>query len=378
VTTDSGPPDVSVVLPTYNESESLPRIVPRIVAALRTGGLRPEVIVVDDDSPDGTAEVARSLGRDLPVRAIHRTDERGLATAVLAGFAASEAPVCVVMDADGSHPVEALVDMVRAVRDGGADIAVGSRHVPGGGSRGWPLLSRVKSRVAALPTRALTSLTDPTTGFMAVRRALVRDLALDPVGWKIVLEVVVKAHPARVVEVPIVFADREHGESKQSIGVALQYGKHLAKLYAHRYPTLTEFVRFCAVGLTGMMVDLATVAALKETFALDTRLCAVGGFLVAVTSNYAINRRWTFAGAHQVSLARSYPIYLGANLAGFGVRFLTVHLLIVAFAALDHGHGYLLTNFVGIVLGTLFNYAGAKFVAFRRARTSLRPPPGRG
>ena len=366
--------DVSVVLPTYNESESLPRIIPRIVAALRGAGLSPEVIVVDDNSPDGTAEVARGLASEHPVRTIHRTTERGLATAVLAGFAASEATVCVVMDADGSHPVEALGEMVRVVRDGHADIAVGSRHVPGGGSRDWPLISRVKSRLAALPTRALTHLTDPTSGFMAVRRTLLDRLALDPVGWKIVLEVVVKAHPARVVEVPIVFADREAGVSKQSLRVALQYARHLEKLYAHRYPTLVEFARFCTVGLIGMAVDLTTVAALKETLALDTRVCAVGGFAVAVTSNYAINRRWTFPGAHHVSLVRSYPIYVGANLAGFGVRLLTVHILI-EFLALDHGYGYLITNFTGILLGTLFNYAGAKFVAFRRARASLRPPP---
>lgn len=367
-------PDVSVVLPTYNESESLPQIIPRIVAALREAGFVPEVIVVDDNSPDGTAEVARRLADAYPVRTIHRTTERGLATAVLAGFAASQAAVCVVMDADGSHPVEALSEMVRAVRDGRADIAVGSRHVPGGGTRDWPLVSRVKSRLAALPTLALTRLTDPTSGFMAVRRTLVDGLALDPVGWKIVLEVVVKAHPARVLEVPIVFADREHGVSKQSLGVALQYARHLAKLYAHRYPTLSEFVRFCAVGLFGMSVDLTTVAALKETLALDTRVCAVGGFAVAVTSNFAINRRWTFAGANRVSLARSYPIYVGANLAGFGVRLLTVHMLIVLFA-LDHGYGYLFTNFTGILLGTLFNYTGAKFVAFRRAHPSRRPPP---
>lgn len=367
--------DVSVVLPTYNESGSLPRVIPRIVAALREAGLVGEVIVVDDDSPDGTAEVARRLGAELPVRTIHRTTERGLATAVLTGFAASTAEVCVVMDADGSHPVEALPEMVRAVREGRADITVGSRHVPGGGSRDWPLVSRVKSRLAALPTRALTHLTDPTSGFMAVRRSLVSGLVLDPVGWKIVLEVVVKAHPAHVVEVPIVFADREAGESKQSLRVAIEYARHLAKLYEHRFPTTVEFVRFCAVGLVGMIVDLATVVALKETLALDTRVCAIGGFAVAVTSNYAINRRWTFAGAHRVPMVRSYPVYVGANLAGLGVRVMTVHFAIVHFA-LDHGFGYLWSNFIGIVLGTLSNFMGAKFLAFRRTRESLRPPPG--
>ncbi len=231
----NGTPTVSVVLPTFNESESLPVIVPRICDALQGAGIEAEVIVVDDDSPDGTARVAGSLAGRYPVRVLKRKDERGLATAVMAGFAMSKAPVLVVMDADGSHPVEALPGMVEIIRDDRADIVVGSRHVPGGGSRDWPLASRLKSRLAAVAALGLTPMTDPTTGFMAVRRQTVQGLDLDPVGWKIVLEVVVKARGARLAEVPIIFADRELGSSKQSLRVAWQYLKHCLRLYRDRY-----------------------------------------------------------------------------------------------------------------------------------------------
>jgi len=363
--------DVSVVLPTYNEAQTLPLLVPAIAETLAGAELSYELIIVDDASPDGTAAVGRKLAEQHPVRVIERTDERGLATAVTTGFAASTARVCVVMDADGSHPVGALPDMIRMVLDDRTDIAVGSRHVPGGGSENWPLFSQLKSKFAASLAMGVTTMTDPTTGFMAVRRSLLDGLVLDPVGWKIVLETVVKASPARVSEHPIMFTDRTHGQSKQSVAVLLEYLQHLARLYAHRYPSLWEFALFCAVGLLGVVVDLTTVVALKEGLDLDTRLCAVGGFSVAVTSNYALNRRWTFRHARELPLLPSYATFVGASLLGLSVRITTVHLL-MRVPGMELGHGYIFSNLVGIAGATLFNFAGAKFFAFDPERLTFR------
>jgi dolichol-phosphate mannosyltransferase len=231
----SATPTVSVVLPTFNEIESLRVIIPRIFDTLRQANIQGEIIVVDDNSPDGTAAMAQTLAEGNPMlRVLKRENERGLATAVLAGFAMARSPVLVVMDADGSHPVEALPGMVETIASDRADIVVGSRHVPGGGSRDWPWFSRLKSRLAGSVARGLSGMTDPTTGFMAVRRDLVEKLELDPVGWKIVLEVVVKAGAARLAEVPIVFDDRELGSSKQSLHVAAQYLAHCLRLYHYR------------------------------------------------------------------------------------------------------------------------------------------------
>jgi dolichol-phosphate mannosyltransferase len=381
---------VSVVLPTYNEAESLPVIVPRIAQILADAGIAAEVIVVDDNSPDGTAEVANELAKSWPVRVHKRVEERGLATAVLAGFALSRAEVCVVMDADGSHPVDALPRMVQMILADKADIVVGSRHVPGGGSRDWPLFSQFKSKLAATLALGVTSMTDPTTGFLAARRGLLDRLELDPVGWKIVLEIVVKAAPVRVAEVPIIFVDRELGVSKQSLGVFGEYLAHLAKLYGFRYPALTELVKFCAVGVIGMCVDLASVIALKETWGIDTRLCAVAGFIVAVTSNFVLNRKYTFQRARELPLLFSYATYVGTNLAGLAARMLTIQALI-ALAGMDQGKNYVFMNFVGILVATLFNFIGAKYFAFdpervsfpindeasQKSRISSLPPPRR-
>lgn len=372
---DSKDPAVTIVLPTYNEAESLPVIVPRIDVALRAADIAYEIVVVDDNSSDGTADVAARLAEQYPVRVIKRIDERGLATAVLAGFAHARAPICVVMDADGSHPVSALPTMVRMLEQDKADIVVGSRHVTGGGSHGWPLFSQLKSRLAASLTFGLTSMTDPTTGLMAVRKSLLEGLHLDPVGWKIVLEIVVKTAPARIAEVPIVFEDRELGQSKQSLRVALQYGAHVGKLYSHRYPAFSEFIRFCMVGLLGLFVDLGTVAIVKESLGLDTRLCAVVGFAVAVSVNFVLNRRFTFAGARHMPGLWSYLTYVGTNMLGLAVRMLVVHAMIV-FANLDDGRGYLISNASGIALGTLFNFVGAKYFAFDPQRLSTQKSPG--
>jgi dolichol-phosphate mannosyltransferase len=226
--------EVSVVLPTYREAETLPVVVPRICAALEAAGFRGEVIVVDDDSPDGTGDIARELGRAHPVRVLTRRGERGLAAAVLAGFAASDARVVVVMDADGSHPVERLDDLVRPVLDDAVDVVVGSRRIPGGAAEKWPWHRRLVSRVAGLLSQGLTELSDPTSGFMAVRRTLLAELELDPVGWKIVLEVVFKARGARLREVPITFSDRQLGESKLGWAVQAEFLRHLIRLHRYR------------------------------------------------------------------------------------------------------------------------------------------------
>ena len=227
--------DVSVVLPTYNEAQNLAELVPRICAALEGAALGGEVIVVDDDSPDATADVARRLAESHPVRVEVRTAERGLASAVLAGFALSQARVCAVMDADGSHPPERLPALVRPILDGEADITVGSRYVRGGGTQGWPWRRYVMSRAAGWLALGVSSMKDPTSGFMAVRRELLKGLDLDPIGFKIVLETVVKSRGARVLEVPITFTDRRYGESKMSSGQVWDYLRHLARLYRYRY-----------------------------------------------------------------------------------------------------------------------------------------------
>ncbi len=226
--------DVSVILPTYNEAENLPILIPQIVEALNPLSLQIEVIVVDDRSPDNTAVVARELAKRYPVRVIERLYERGLASAVIRGFQASRAKVCVVMDADGSHPISRLPDMILPILENRADISVGSRNIPEGGSFQWPWYRKLISKTAALMTLGLTKMTDPTSGFMGVKRELLSQAYLNPIGWKIVLEVVVKCKNARLIEIPIMFHDRQFGKSKMSFKQQVLYVMHLLRLYAYK------------------------------------------------------------------------------------------------------------------------------------------------
>jgi len=202
---------ISVVVPTYNEAATVPQLAARLAAALR--GRQWELVVVDDGSPDGTADIAERLAPRLPLRVVRRPGKLGLASAVVDGFRAARGDLLVVIDADLSHPPEvvpALVDAVVA----GADLAVGSRYVAGGGTVDWPLRRRVVSRVACLMGNALVPVRDATSGFFALRREVIEGVRLDPIGFKIGFEVIARGKYRRVVEVPYTFRDREHGRSK--------------------------------------------------------------------------------------------------------------------------------------------------------------------
>jgi dolichol-phosphate mannosyltransferase len=362
--------DVSVVLPTYNEAENIPVIVPKICETLSRAGINGEVIVVDDDSPDKTGEVADKLSGKHPVRVLVRTGERGLATAVIAGFDMSAAKVCVVMDADGSHPVEKLPDMIRPLLEDQADITVGSRNIKGGSAEKWPWHRRLISSVAAKMSFGLTRMSDPTSGFMGIQRSRLEGLELNPIGYKIVLEIVVKAAPARLIEVPINFKDRELGESKMSFKEQWNYIKHLKRLWGYRFPTFWELMRFCLVGFSGIFVDMAIVIGLKELFQLDTRFCAVFGFLAAVSTNYLLNRYWTFRQGRNTPFLKSYIMFVSVCCVGLMVRLCVMHVLI-EYAHLDSGNWYMLTNFIGIMVATAVNFTGSKFFAFSPERLAF-------
>lgn len=227
---------VSVVIPTYREVENLPHLLPRIAVAMAAAGLGWEMVVVDDSSRDGTVETCAELGSRFPVRLVVRNGERGLATAVLAGFRASVGDPFVVMDADLSHPPEAIPTLVAAVREGRGDLVFGSRYAAGGSTDArWSVRRRFTSALATRLARPLTRATDPMSGFFALSRATFATAApLNPVGYKLGLELCVKCVGCRVLEVPIHFADRTHGISKLGVREGLRYLRHLVRLYAFR------------------------------------------------------------------------------------------------------------------------------------------------
>lgn len=222
---------ISVVVPTYNEAATVPTLAVRLGAAL--SGRDWELIVVDDGSPDRTADVAERLAPGLPVRVVRRAGKLGLASAVMEGFTTAGGDVLVVMDADLSHPPETVPALVDAI-EAGADLAVGSRYVRGGGTVGWPLQRRVVSRVACLMGNALVPVRDATSGFFALRRGVLEGVRLDPIGFKIGFEVIARGRHEKVVEIPYLFRDRESGASKFGQREILLYAAQLFQVARDR------------------------------------------------------------------------------------------------------------------------------------------------
>lgn len=227
-------PTVSVVVPTFREVENILHLAKRLGAVRSSSGLDLELLLMDDDSCDGTVELVESLQVDW-VRLFVRKTDRGLSQAVLDGLWRSKADVLIVMDADLSHPPEKIPDMIQAL-DRGADMVVGSRFVEGGSTDDdWGFFRWINSLVATLLARPLSSLKDPMSGFIAMRRvtfASGRDF--NPMGYKIGLELLIKCRCKRVEEVPIHFSHRRFGKSKLSFKEQLKYLQHLRHLYIYK------------------------------------------------------------------------------------------------------------------------------------------------
>jgi dolichol-phosphate mannosyltransferase len=222
---------ISIIVPTYNEAASLPILAERLGTSL--GGREWELVVVDDGSPDGTADIAERLAARLPVRVVRRAAKSGLASAVIAGFREAHGDLLVVMDADLSHAPEVVPALVDAVV-GGADLAVGSRYVRGGGTLDWPLRRRIVSRVACLMGNLLVPVRDATSGFFALRRSAIDGVRLNAIGFKIGFEVIARGRFRKIVEIPYVFRDREHGASKFGRREIAQYLVQLGQVARDR------------------------------------------------------------------------------------------------------------------------------------------------
>jgi len=231
------PPAISIVVPTLLEAQNIESLVSQVAVSL--AGVVPawEIIIVDDNSRDGTDTICHRLQRKgYPIRLAIRARERGLASAVLHGYVLAKGSVFVTMDADLSHPPAAIPEFYRHIRRG-ADFVIGSRYMPGGGTDDrWTLYRLLNSKTASLLARPLVTISDPMSGFFAIPRALwERAAPLNPIGYKIALELIVKGRPQHLVEIPIQFRTRRHGRSKLSLKQQLLYLRHLERLYAFRF-----------------------------------------------------------------------------------------------------------------------------------------------
>src|ERR1700732_1825916 len=288
----AGLPTLSVVVPTFNERDNVPRLYRKLEAAL--AGIAWEVIFVDDNSPDGTWDVVRNLARSDPrVRCIRRINRRGLSGACIEGILASSAPCAAVIDADLQHDETQLPVMLALLQGGQADLVVGSRYIEGGSADSF---NKQRAGASALATglakRVLrVKIADPMSGFFMIRRDRFEQLApqLSTQGFKILLDIVATAHgDLRIKEIPYSFGSRLHGESKLDSMVALDFlGLVLAKL-THDVVSL-RFLLFAMVGSLGLLVHLAALYAALEIFRIPFAEAQAFGALCAMTSNFVLN-----------------------------------------------------------------------------------------
>ncbi len=231
-------PVASIIVPTFREAENLESLIERCFLATQNANIQAELIIVDDNSDDGTDDVIEKFVDRYPVKLIIRKGKRGLATAVLAGFEHARGDKFVVLDADLQHPPEMIPALLQALDNEECDFALGSRYAQGGGiEESWPLYRRLTSRVATLLANPLAPLADPMSGFFAITRETWKNAAhLNPHGYKIALEIYVKARCTRPIEVPIYFATRRAGESKLTMSQKIQYACSLLGLFKFRFP----------------------------------------------------------------------------------------------------------------------------------------------
>lgn len=354
---------LSIIIPTYQEADNLALLMQRISDALASVDFQWNVIIVDDDSQDETVNICDTLALKYPLELIVRTHERGLASAVVAGMKAATGDIVLCMDADLSHPPEAIPEIFKKLSRDSCDFVIGSRYVSGGSTDDdWGLFRWLNSVVATGLAKPLTSAKDPMAGFFALKRTDFESavLNLDPIGYKIGLELIVKCHCKKVDEVPIHFSDRQFGESKLSFKEQLNYLRHLKKLYTYKWPEFTRFLRFGLVGCSGVIVNLIALSALLST-GLTTPFAIASAIWVAMTWNFFLNRKFTFQDSVVGKLAHKYLQFCLASLTGAIVNWSVATYL---WTTIPFFSGSPTTaGFVGIMAGMMLNFTlCSKFV----------------
>ena len=302
---------LSIILPTYNESQNISEILDSISKAIPSN-LTAEIIVVDDNSPDGTGDIADRYATTrenerIRIQVLRRPEKKGLSSAILEGFRAASGEIIVVMDSDLSHPPQTIPSLLLELEGSDCDIVVASRYIRGGSIIGWPIKRRMLSKGATKIARYGLGIriTDPMSGFFAFKRGVIEGIKFEAIGYKMLLEMLVKAKGARIREVPYIFSNRKLGSSKLERSVVIDYLRSVWSLYRYgrkrsedRRPSvnfLSKAGRFYTVGATGLAVNYAVSILFRHFFPdLWFLYSTVIGILFSIISNYFLNKIWTF------------------------------------------------------------------------------------
>ncbi|WP_286390383.1 glycosyltransferase [Pseudanabaena mucicola] len=372
-TSSTKPVTFSLIIPTYNESKNLEKLVEVLSQILNSywkGDY--ELIIVDDDSPDRTWQVGLELMPHYPqLRVMRRQQEKGLSTAVIRGWQASQGEILGVIDGDLQHPPETLINMLNEMQNG-MDLVVASRHIEGGGVSDWGFIRRLLSRGAQmlgliiLPN-VIGRVSDPMSGYFMVRRSAIANCLMNPLGYKILIEVLGRGSVGKVAEVGYVFQERKEGESKVTWRQYVDYIMHLLRLRSRgrisrirerlRVP-INRFLKFGIVGFSGVFVDMAILYLLSDASTLHWGLTRskIISSEVAVINNFLWNDLWTFSdiSSHQKGWQKRIKRFLKFNficLFGMGLNLIILNVLY------NYAHiNQYIANLIAIAIVTIWNF----------------------
>lgn len=351
----------SLIIPSYNEGDNIQEIV-RILSQLLDSTIpgEYELIVVDDNSPDGTWKLAQELTPDYSqLRVMRREKEKGLSTAVIRGWQVARGNVLGVIDADLQHPPEVLLKLWQEMEQG-ADLALASRHVEGGGVSEWSIIRRFLSRGAQmlglliLP-EVISRLSDPMSGYFLVRRNAIVGKSLSPIGYKILIEVAARGNVRWIGEVGYVFRERQAGASKVTWKQYVEYIQHLVRLRFDLWP-VKRFLRFGISGFSGVFVDFGVFYVLREVLQLALTRSTIISSEIAIINNFLWNDFWTFGdiSRHQKGWRKRFKRLLKFNVICLSGLILNV--LIVNFLFNVLGVNEYLAKLIAIAAVTLWNF----------------------
>jgi dolichol-phosphate mannosyltransferase len=357
-------PLLSIVIPTFNEAANVEELVARLSASLRE--IAWEAVFVDDDSPDGTAELIRSIAqRDARVRCIQRIGRRGLSSACIEGILATSAPYVAIMDADLQHDERILIEMLDRLRGENLDIVVGSRYVQGGSLGDWQsdraAMSHFATKLSRLVVKA--DLKDPLSGFFMVRRHsfMLAAHRLSSLGFKILLDLFASApKPLQFREVPFKFRNRFAGESKLDSVAMWDYGMLLLdKMIGHVVPV--RFVMFSIVGAVGLGIHLSVLAVMLSIPNVAFDLAQATATMVAMTGNFLLNNYLTYRdkrlhGARLITGLLTFYAACGVGaIANIGA----------ASYIFEHNYSWWLSGIAGVAIVAVWNYAATSIFTWR-------------
>ena len=304
---------ISIIIPTYNESQNIVKILKSIKENLPTNIIS-QTIVVDDNSPDGTGKIVEEYLKDFKkiadhtIEIIHRKAKDGLGSAILKGIQQASGDTIVVMDCDFSHPPQIIPKLIESIKKYQYDIAVASRYIKGGKINGWSIKRKIMSKFATLIAKKGLGIDakDPMSGFFAFKKNILNGLNIDAIGYKILLEILVKTKNVTIKEIPYTFQDREFGSSKLSIKTILDYFKSVLKLYRYgkslekqekrsSVKFLYKAARFYTVGASGFIVNYLIsflfAGGISDMWYLHANVI---GIIASITTNFMLNKAWTF------------------------------------------------------------------------------------